>query len=206
MSFPPPGPPPGARTAPPPPGPAPLHLPQHDATPRQAAERFFRKYADFSGRATRSEYWWWTLIASVISAVLQVGGTLALGGTLLPGLDGTLPDLRTFLVPLIPSLVWSLAVLVPGIALTVRRLHDGNRSGWWYLAVLPSLAGSVLQLVAVSSMDEQRLAAGDLGGLALGPLIGGGVLSLVGLVGSIAVLVFLILGPDPRGVRFDRRG
>ncbi|SDS89138.1 Uncharacterized membrane protein YhaH, DUF805 family [Friedmanniella luteola] len=199
-------PPPGSWPVPQPAGPAPLHLPQYDASIGQAASRFWRKFAVFSGRASRSEYWWWALISFVVSAVLQLAGSLATGGGLL--LAGTTPafDLRAVVRPLAPALVWSLVVLVPSIALTVRRLHDTNRSGWWYLVVLPGLAGSVLQLVAFSALDEQRLASGDLGGLALGPLVGGLVLSLVGIVGSIALLVFLVLGPDPRGARFDRRG
>ena len=137
--------------------------------------------------------------------VLQVVGSLVVGGSPLPAASSTLPDLRTLLLPLIPGLVWSLVVLVPSIALTVRRPHDTNRSGWWYLMVLSSLAGVALQLVAVSSLDEQRLAGGDLGGLPVGPLVGGLVLSLVGAVGAVVVLVFLVLGPDPRGARFDRR-
>ena len=199
-------PPPGPWAAPRPAGPAPLHLPQHDASPGQAASRFFRKFADFSGRASRSEYWWWALISFGISVVLQVVGSLVVGASPLPVASSALPDLRSLLLPLVPSLVWSLVVLVPSIALTVRRLHDTNRSGWWYLAVLPSLAGAALQLVAIGSLDEQRLAGGDLGGLPVAPLVGGLVLSLVGAVGAVVVLVFLILGPDPRGARFDRRG
>jgi len=50
-------------------GPTPLHLPQYDATIGQAASRFWRKFAVFSGLASRSEFWWWALIAFVISFV-----------------------------------------------------------------------------------------------------------------------------------------
>jgi len=198
MSLPPPQPSPAQQ----PPGPAPLDQPQYGATIGQAASRFWKKFAVFSGRASRSEYWWWVLISVAVSVVLQVIGTLTIGG----GFTAPRTDLREALVPLVPSLIWSLVVLVPSVALTVRRLHDTNRSGWWYLLALPSLAGAALQLVALGSMDVERLAAGDLaGGIAVGPLVASLVLTLLGLVGSIVMLVFLILGPDPRGARFDRR-
>ena len=198
MSVPPPQPWPVPR----PTGPAPLDQPQYDATIGQSASRFWKKFAVFSGRASRSEYWWWVLISVGVAVVLQVLGTLAIGG----GFTTPRTDLREAFLPLVPSLVWSLVVLVPSIALTVRRLHDTNRSGWWYLLTLPSLAGAALQLVALGSMDADRLAAGDLaGGIAVGPLVAGLVLTLLGLIGSIVLLVFLVLGPDPRGARFDRR-
>lgn len=198
--------PPGAWATPQPVGPAPLDQPQYNATIGQAASRFWRKFATFTGRASRSEYWWWFLISFGVSIVLQIAGSLTLGGTLFRA-TSTNPfgDLRTFLLPLIPSLVWTVVALVPSIALTIRRLHDGNRRGWWYLLVLPSLVGGVVQLVGFASVDPERMAVGDLSGLAIVPLVIGGLLSLIGLVGSIVVLVFLIMGPDPRGARFDRR-
>ena len=185
-------------------GPAPLHLPQYDATIGQAASRFWRKFAVFSGRASRSEYWWWALIAFVISFVLQFVGSLMFGGGLF--IDPTNPSLdpRQLLLPLVPSLVWSLATLVPSLAVTVRRLHDTNRTGWWYLLVLPGFAALPLLLMGLASLDVERLAAGDVSGVAVGALIGGSVLSLIGGIGGVVVLIFCILGPDPRGVRFDR--
>lgn len=187
-------------------GPAPLDQPQYDATIGQAASRFWRKYAVFSGRASRSEYWWWALISFGISIVLQLLGTLITGSSLFVNASNPSFDLRAIFLPLIPSLVWSVVAFVPSLALVIRRLHDTNRSGWWYLLVLPSLVGSVLLLVALRSLNPEQLGAGDPSGLALGPLIGGSVLVLLGGVGSIILLVFLILGPDPRGARFDRRG
>ena len=188
------------------PGPAPLDQPQYDATIGQAASRFWRKFAVFSGRASRSEYWWWSLIATGIGLVLEVVGSVIFGGGLLMSPGNPVFTLSSFLLPLIPALVWSVIALVPSLALTVRRLHDTNRSGWWYLLVLPSLAGLLLEMVALQSFTAAQLGTGGSGGFSLGPLIGGFVLVLVGAVGSIILLVFLILGPDPRGARFDRRG
>ena len=145
-------------------GPAPLHLPQYDATIGQAASRFWRKFAVFSGRASRSEYWWWALIAFVISLVLQLVGSLVSGGGFfLDPADAGL-DLRQVLLPAVPSLVWSLATLVPTLALTVRRLHDTNRSGWWYLLVLPTLVAWAAPAVRPGMLAAEQLGGGDVSG------------------------------------------
>lgn len=199
-------PPPPAWSVPPPRGPAPLDQPQYDATIGQAASRFWRKFAVFSGRASRSEYWWWQLVAFGISLVLQVIGYAIFGFSTFGGTGESFPDLRTLFLPLVPSLVWSVVALVPSIALVVRRLHDINRSGWWYLLYLPLVVGYVPLLLGLRSFDPERLAAGGGSGLAVGPLVAAGVLLFVGWVGSIVLLVFTVLGPDPRGARFDRRG
>jgi uncharacterized membrane protein YhaH (DUF805 family) len=197
LSYPPPG--PGPQT---PRRPAPLDQPQYNATIQQAVSRFWRKYAVFSGRASRSEYWWWTLVSFIVSVVLQLLGSLIFGGGLFSPPDGDL-DLSRLALPLLPSLVWALVVLVPSIALAVRRLHDTNRSGWWYLLILPTMIGLPFQLVGLASIDPVQLAAGNFSDLAIGPLVVGWALSLLGLVGSIVLLIFFVIGPDPRGVRFD---
>lgn len=197
--------PPAGWSAPRPVGRAPLDQPQYDATIGQAASRFWRKYATFSGRASRSEYWWWALISFGISVVLQLIGYLVLGGDLFLEAGSSMLDLRAFMLPLIPALGWSLVVLVPSVALAIRRLHDTNRSGWWYLLSLPALIGLPFQLVGLASIDPERLGTGDLAGLAVGPLLAGGILTGIGSIGSIVMLVFLVMGPDPRGARFDRR-
>ena len=185
-------------------GPAPLHLPQYDATIGQAASRFWRKFVVFSGRASRSEYWWWALIAFVISSVLQLVGSLVFGGGLFLDPAGPSLDPRQLLLPLAPALVWSLVTLVPSLAVTVRRLHDTNRTGWWYLLVLPAVASWPLLLIGLASLDADRLAVGDVSGVAVGALFGGVVLAVIGGIGGLVVLIFCILGPDPRGARFDR--
>ena len=124
------------------------------------------------------------------------------GRPLLDPTDTSL-DLRQLLLPLAPSLVWSPATLVPSLAVTVRRLHDTNRTGWRYLLVLPALASWPLLLIDLASLDVDRLAVGDVSGVAVGALFGGWF-SLIGGIGGLVVLIFCILGPDPRGARFDR--
>ncbi len=99
-----------------------------------------RKYAVFSGRACREEYWMFVLFNVIITFVL-CGIELLVGG---PGVVGAL---------------YSLAVLIPSIAVTVRRLHDTNRSGWWLLIGLIPLIGSIVLLVFMvqgSQPDENQ--------------------------------------------------
>jgi uncharacterized membrane protein YhaH (DUF805 family) len=86
------------------------------------------KYADFSGRARRAEYWMFTLVNVIISVVIAVAEEVAGSG----GIVG---------------LIYGLAVLLPGFAVTARRLHDTDRSGWWMLISLIPILGWIVFLV-----------------------------------------------------------
>lgn len=96
----------------------------------QAISSVMGKYATFSGRACRSEFWYWTLFTLIASIVLSM------------------VDLSLFASEQygMLSLIFSLAVFIPGIAVTVRRLHDVNKSGWWILIVLIPFLGLLLLL------------------------------------------------------------
>jgi len=97
--------------------------------------KVIRNYVGFSGRARRKEYWMFFLFNLIISIVLAiVYGALGLkiGGEQGAGLLG---------------LVYSLAVLLPGIAVSIRRLHDTGRSGWWLLIALVPFIGFIVLLV-----------------------------------------------------------
>jgi len=83
------------------------------------------KYADFNGRASRSEFWWYVLFAIIVAVVLQFVDNVILGFPLL-------------------GAIFSLATLIPGIAVSVRRLHDKDKSGWWLLICLVPVVGAVL--------------------------------------------------------------
>ena len=87
-----------------------------------AIRLFFTKYADFNTRSRRSEYWWSVLFCAV-------AGSLA---------TGILKDY---------AWIWSLVVLIPTIAISVRRLHDIGRPGTWYLLNLIPVVGSIILLV-----------------------------------------------------------
>ncbi|WP_427007371.1 DUF805 domain-containing protein [Pseudarthrobacter sp. H2] len=126
---------------------APLWAPYYGAPIGEAAKRFFKKYATFTGRASRSEYWWWMLISVVVSIVLNIimsvtggaGATAGTGGSTAPGPGAV--------VGIILIVIWGLAVIVPSLALTVRRLHDANFSGWMILIGLVPFVGSLAVLI-----------------------------------------------------------
>ncbi len=91
-----------------------------------------RNYAVFSGRARRTEYWMFGLfylifaiVLGIIESILGIGGE---GGGLLSGL-------------------FLLAMLIPSIAVTFRRLHDTDRSGWWLFIALVPLIGTIILLI-----------------------------------------------------------
>ena len=91
------------------------------------------KYAVFSGRARRSEYWYFVLFSCLIAFVL-----LALGLSVAKAANGP-PTLAGYLVDL-----FSLLVFLPSLAVSVRRLHDIGMNGWWVLLNLVPLGGLVL--------------------------------------------------------------
>ena len=100
---------------------------------------FRTKYATFSGRASRSEYWWGYLGLAITSTVLQIlwmVGTIAL---LDFGQIAALPSLI--------ALVGTIGLLIPSITVTVRRLHDTGKSGWMALLIFVPCIGIILWLV-----------------------------------------------------------
>lgn len=124
-------------TAPPLPAEPPIDWPYYGIGPGAALRRGFAKYATFSGRASRSEYWWWTLMYLVITVVLAVlTFTIGMDWRTSTGYGqvesaGSLNGLG--LVLLIVWILWLLGTIIPQIAVTVRRLHDAGVSGWFYL-------------------------------------------------------------------------
>lgn len=80
------------------------------------------KYAQFTGRSRRSEYWYFTLVNIIISVALNIMATIT--------------EMSMF--ALLGSLV-SLALFIPALAVAVRRLHDVGRSGWWYLIIFTGI-------------------------------------------------------------------
>jgi uncharacterized membrane protein YhaH (DUF805 family) len=87
-----------------------------------------KKYAEFDGRARRKEYWMFALINLLITlAIAIVEGIVGTAGLL--------------------GLIYGLAILLPAIAVSVRRLHDTDRSGWWLLIALVPLLGAIVLLV-----------------------------------------------------------
>lgn len=96
--------------------------------------RALQKYGVFSGRARRAEYWYFILFYLIVVSALEII-TLPLAG------HGP-NKLLTFL-----SAVVVFGLVLPGLAVTVRRLHDTDRSGWWFLITFIPVVGSVILLV-----------------------------------------------------------
>lgn len=102
----------------------------------EAIKTCFSKYATFAGRASRSEYWWFYLFCVLL---VLVGVMLDLTvGSYNPDDPDSVPWL-TFL--------FALPVILPSLSAMVRRLHDTDRSGWWYWIGLIPLVGSIVLLV-----------------------------------------------------------
>lgn len=108
----------------------------------------FRQYADFKGRARRSEYWWFTVYCTIIYLIPIIG--FLLQAILVSGDD----DVNMFILqsPFLWILIaFGIALLIPTLAVTVRRLHDIGRSGWW---ILLSIGADVIATIADGIEDE----------------------------------------------------
>ena len=86
---------------------------------QQSIKTCFKKFATFDGRASRSEYWWFQFFYMLVVLVAVILDSILVGGN--PESAGAL------------EIVSQLLLLLPALAVTARRLHDVNRSGWWML-------------------------------------------------------------------------
>ena len=165
-----------------------------------------RRYAEFSGRSRRMEFWMWQLAKFLVSLGIWILFFAVAGGAMMTA--GNDPERLVaaggaVLVLALVCMILGLGIIIPDIAVTVRRLHDTNRSGWWILAPLvPYLVFWVTFGTAVSSgARPEELITGALGIVGLICLLAASVLALV-------LLVFYFLdgtpgpnrfGPDPKG-------
>ncbi|WP_395244831.1 DUF805 domain-containing protein [Agromyces sp. MMS24-K17] len=122
----------------------PLSAPLYGASFGQAIQRFFKKYATFSGRASRSEYWWWALANYLIITVLYI--LIAVGGAYDPN-TGLIVAGPLAIIAYVVLGIYGLAVIVPNLAITWRRLHDTNRSGGFFFLALIPFVGWIILLV-----------------------------------------------------------
>ena len=98
----------------------------------------FKRYADFSGRSRRMEFWMYQLLQTIVGIVLYgiilSGMPLSEMMAMQEGQMAAEPTMgTTAIIGIILAVIWALFSLVPSLAVTVRRLHDRNMSGWWYL-------------------------------------------------------------------------
>ncbi len=106
----------------------------------QAMTAFLQNYFKFDGRAGLSEYWWVMLGNFVVVAVLELLSVI--GGR---ASDGSANAFGWLIIALI--WVWAVGTIIPNLALSVRRLHDTDRSGWSYLISLIPIVGGIILLV-----------------------------------------------------------
>lgn len=145
----------------------------HELSPIDWATRPFKKYASFSGRAPRAEYWWFYLATMVVQIPLRMMDKLTNGGT-----------------PF--SSLFTLATLLPWLGVTTRRLHDTGRSGWWLLGFAIALVGGVA-LMTLAIVRDDRTAA-DFTVMILF------ILLLLGM--GVTFLVFMVLPGTPGPNRY----
>lgn len=109
----------------------------------KAYVNFWKNYANFNGRSRRADYWWAMLCQMIIMMILGMGGMGQLTAAMITGQAPSAVGTILILV----YVIFSLASLVPGIAIVVRRLHDIGKSGWWYFIAFVPLVGAILILV-----------------------------------------------------------
>jgi len=102
------------------------------------------KYVDFSGRASRSEYWWFALFIILTYVAFVV-------------LASALPDIAS-----IGVMIFGLGTLLPQIAVGIRRLHDTDKSGWWLLlSIVPVVSLVLIYFFAIKGTDGDNQFGSD---------------------------------------------
>ena len=164
----------------------PLDLPYPGCPPIQAVERFFRNYATFSGRASRSEFWWPTLMMGIVETVL---GAFTVASDI--GLVGTVQG------------ILSLALLVPSLAVSVRRLHDINLNGAWLIPFAGlTVLGSVLSVMGAMAAVFVLFLVPDVVEQGINLILLG---SIIATVAGVAYAICMAWPSNPAGARFDKR-
>ena len=122
----------------------------------EAISSGFRNYVGFSSRASRSEFWYWILFTVLVSIVTSI-------------IDLEVFDLEVLSSSVTPfSSIWGLVTLLPSLAMGVRRLHDTDRSGWWWLLSFIPLIGIIVLIVfwcSEGTRGPNRFGPDPLGGL-----------------------------------------
>jgi len=139
-----------------------------------------KRYAAFRGRAPRAEYWWFCLLVA--------------GGQLIFGQLDRLADIGAAC-----SIVFGLAMALPWLAVTVRRLHDTARSGWWLLSFVLAWIAVTLIGIVLGSMDEPSESVEFTAGMAILLIVLGTVASLLALMVLPGTRMANRFGPDPYG-------
>lgn len=136
-------------------------------------------YAKFEGRATRSEFWWFYLFSFLVNIAFSL-----------------LDRVFSFVIIELIDILVALAILLPYIAVSARRLHDLNLSGWWQCFIYIPLSFLVI-IVSYFAINAQYIDARSLSSLSIGLVICGGLCVLICVISSLVFLILFIL----RGTR-----
>jgi uncharacterized membrane protein YhaH (DUF805 family) len=163
-----------------------------------------KRYAQFSGRSRRKEYWMFVLFTILVNLgfvaiMFAAGGASIFAAMSNPDPTAMMAGAGIIAIVYGISLLFSLAILIPWLAVHVRRLHDTDRSGWWLLTPILPYFG-----ILIFSVGSVYLAEGNPSeNAALGPGIVVLLCSLAWMVFSIVLLVFMCLegtlGPNRFG-------
>lgn len=122
---------------------------QYQVSFGDAVKRAFTNYCCFSGRASRSEYWWFVLFTFIVSFIINIFGGLTTAKSFLDGESASPFNIFTII-----SYLWGLVCLLPSFGLLFRRLHDTGRSGWnWCWSFLP-IIGAIILLVFTCQQSQ----------------------------------------------------
>lgn len=114
---------------------------QYQVSFSQAVRMAFDSYCRFQGRSSRSEYWWWVLFVAILSFCIGIiEGILGFSMTAVQTTSGIL----------------SLVLLLPGLGLSVRRLHDIGKSGWWVLLGFIPVVGAIILIIWFAQNSQMQ--------------------------------------------------
>jgi uncharacterized membrane protein YhaH (DUF805 family) len=137
-------------------GGVPLWAPLYGASFGQAFVRFWRKYSDFEGRASRSEFWW-----AYLAQVLLIAGLYALPFAVSAGISNIQERGAVNLGLFGVALLVELALVIPRIAVAIRRLHDAGYSGTHFLVCFIPIAGPIIFIVFCATQSNPEGAKYD---------------------------------------------
>ena len=148
-----------------------------------AVKLFFKNYFNFTGRASRSEYWWFVLAYFIVAVVLATIEAVIVGAMVYNDPYGAINILRFWY--LMPSNILAFALLIGFLSLAARRLQDRGHTGWWQLATIaPTILIYIILFALLASGGEN---------VGLGVLMI--ILGLIAIGTSITMIVFLCLPP-----------
>ncbi|WP_165496220.1 DUF805 domain-containing protein [Alloscardovia theropitheci] len=181
----------------------PFSLPLYNANPIQAITRFFKKYFVFSGRASRSEFWWPISLLFLVQNVVSFFSYIFeqyVSEQYVSKQFQTLTSIISIVV-----LVLYIAVFIPAISCACRRFHDCNKSGKWLCVLLPcsfiilplsAIYGFILFLRFVKMSHSLPI-------YFYYHVVAAAASLCIGVSALIVLIVLLVHESDPRGSRFD---